>query len=346
LPSHRYARLLGLALTLLCVLYFLQSLTAIHLEPFQTLPAHGLATTVGFSIASYTLLLVGVSAGFAHLVQAAGHRSAATSEGLIVWGKANLAKYLPGNVLHFAGRQLLGAQHGWPQAKIATASLLEAGLFVLLPALLVALALVTAGDMGLLGDAGWLGFLVAGGAGGLALLLFGARLAPLLPAPVARLLARLELTHPAALVPAVLYFLLFFVGMALIVCWLYRQVSGSADTADLPILVGAFLISWLIGFAIPGAPGGIGVREGTFALLGGLALGHDTLVVVALLMRLVTLVGEGLLFVLALGVSRHGAQIAELASRWTLWCRGRLTTGGVDRPVAISAPSSGRSSSR
>ena len=267
MPSYRFARPLGLALTLLCVLYFLQSLVAIDLSHVLALPVDGLLVAIALSIMVYTALLVGVATGFAHLVQATGHREATAGEGLIVWGQANLAKYLPGNVLHFAGRQVLGARHGWPQGKIAAASLLEVGLFVLLPASLAGLALAATGNLDQIGRSGWLALAVVAAASGLALTLFGTRSTGWLPRPAARLLARLELAHPAAMLPALLYFLLFFIGMSLISWWLYGLVTGTAALADLPLLAGAFLVSWLLGFVIPGAPGGIGVREGTFALL-------------------------------------------------------------------------------
>lgn len=337
MPSYRFARPLGLALTLLCVLYFLQSLLAIDLSHVLALPVDGLLVALALSIIVYTALLVGVATGFAHLVQATGHREAAASEGLIVWGQANLAKYLPGNVLHFAGRQVLGARHGWPQGKIAAASLLEVGLFVLLPASLTGLALAATGNLDQIGQSSWLALAVLLAAVALILALFATRSAGWLPRPAARLLARLELAHPAAMLPALLYFLLFFIGMSLISWWLYGLVTGTATLADLPLLAGAFLASWLLGFVIPGAPGGIGVREGTFALFGGAllgdaALGQESLVIVALAMRLVTLAGEGLLFLLALGVARE-LQATSLIhnrrsfwlDRWSFW-RGRLTS--------------------
>ena len=338
MPSHRYVRPLGLALTLLCGLYFLQSLFAVDLAHVLALPVDGLLLVVVVSIVAYAGLLVGVATGFAHLVQATGHLQATASEGLMVWGKANLAKYLPGNVMHFAGRQLLAARCGWPQAGTAAASLLEVGFLVLLPALLAGLALATTGDVALLGLSGWLGLVLVAAALGLTLALFGGRMARRLPPPLARLLARLTLPNPSAVLPAALYFSLFFIGMTLMTWWLYSTVSGTVEIAALPLLAGAFLASWLLGFVIPGAPGGIGVREGTFALLGGLLLpGNESLVIVALAMRVVTLAGEGLLFLLAVAVAREPA----LAARLAVW-RGRFAGAVAIRPVDVNSRQTGR----
>ena len=64
------------------------------------------------------------------------------------------------------------------------------------------------------------------------------------------------------------------------------------------------LVSWVAGFVVPGAPGGIGVREGAMAGLGALLLDLETLVIVAVLLRLVTLLGEALLFLLAFAAER------------------------------------------
>ena len=42
-----------------------------------------------------------------------------------VYGRTQIAKYLPGNCFHFAGRQLLGRRLGHGQRRLALASLIE-----------------------------------------------------------------------------------------------------------------------------------------------------------------------------------------------------------------------------
>ena len=48
-----------------------------------------------------------------------------------VYGRTQIAKYLPGNVLHLVGRQVIGRRLGHGQGRLALASLLEALLLVL-----------------------------------------------------------------------------------------------------------------------------------------------------------------------------------------------------------------------
>ena len=55
-----------------------------------------------------------------------------------VYGRSQIAKYLPGNCFHFVGRQVLGRALGHSQSALALASLLETALLVALAAGLAA----------------------------------------------------------------------------------------------------------------------------------------------------------------------------------------------------------------
>ena len=87
-------------------------------------------------------------------------------------------------------------------------------------------------------------------------------------------------------------YMLFFVGNGLIVVALCRSVGGTGELMD-PIGVAA--AAWLIGFVIPGAPGGIGVRD-AFLIAGLSAAGMPATEAsaVALGHRFVTMIGDAL----------------------------------------------------
>ena len=320
---------LGVLLTLACLVYFGRSLWRLDPERLLALPVDGLAVALGLSVAIYAGLLVAVSLGFAHLLKATGHASARPVEGVIVWGRANLAKYLPGNVFHFAGRQVLGARYGWPQPKIAAATLLELALQVVLPCTLAVGALLAVGQLAMLGEQLWLLPLVLGLGVVLLFVLFGGLARRWLPAPAARLAARCHLAQPLEIVPAAIYQTAFFIGMTLVAAALYALVDGALYQQQLPYLFAAFLISWVLGLVVPGAPGGIGVREGSFALLGSAFLSWDSLVLVALLMRLVTTAGEGALVLIAGGLA-WGEKAAAAARQ--------AESGAVPRAAPAPSP--------
>lgn len=89
-------------------------------------------------------------------------------------------------------------------------------------------------------------------------------------------------------------FLLIGLGL-----WLISLVVGDNVKIDFFYLTAVFALSWLLGFITPGAPAGIGVREGIMVLfLSGLAAADIVLLMVAA-MRIATIAGDGLVFVIS-----------------------------------------------
>lgn len=327
-------------MTLICIVFFVNSLLALEPRRLWDLPVDGLLAALPLATAVYTGLLVAVTLGFAHLIRASGHARGRSLDALAVWGKANLAKYLPGNVFHFAGRQILGGRRGWPQPCVAAATLLELALQVALPCLIAAGVLLSIGRLDMLGRLGqsvWALPLLLTLAVAVAVMAFLVFFGCVIRHPwskhLARPLAKLNLARPVELCPAILYQGAFFAGMTLIVIALYGLVEGALYVDEVPYLVAAFLASWVLGLVVPGAPGGIGVREGSFALLGGVFLVWDSLVLVALLMRFVTLAGEGLLFLLATWLDdiEHQAPAENASTGTARWNRQALLSRAMAR---------------
>jgi uncharacterized membrane protein YbhN (UPF0104 family) len=205
---------------------------------------------------------------------------------------ANMAKYLPGSILHFAGRQLLGARAGWKQGMIARATLVEIGANVIAVSgiIVVTLALSPVNVLDDVVPVTWrlpalapqyllIAFLAVTG---VAVIVFSR----------SQFLTRLMGVTWATLLFVLALNVAFFLCNAAMAMALANQVAGPSNI-PLQAFGIAYLIAWLAGFAIPGAPGGIGVREGALVLLlsghpggeaAGLALGIG--------MRAVTVLGD------------------------------------------------------
>lgn len=63
------------------------------------------------------------------------------------------------------------------------------------------------------------------------------------------------------------------------------------------LLTAAFTLAWLLGFLTPGAPAGMGVREGVLALILGGVMSDMQLLSLIVAMRVVTLIGDGVCFI-------------------------------------------------
>lgn len=193
---------------------------------------------------------------------------------LKAYGLSQLAKYVPGNIFHLAGRQALGMAAGFPARQLAKSAAWEVGSIV-----------VAGGPFGVLvmpllwpGVSYWVALLVFG------LVLLGVRT-----------LARRAFS--LAVADAVLWQAGFLVLSGLIF------VAALALLMDTPMswglvlpVCGAYVVAWLVGLVTPGAPAGVGVREMVLLFLLNGQVGPDVLLLAVVLGRLVTVAGDFLFF--------------------------------------------------
>jgi uncharacterized membrane protein YbhN (UPF0104 family) len=74
--------------------------------------------------------------------------------------------------------------------------------------------------------------------------------------------------------------------------WIIARASGMSPALDFPLITAAFALSWLIGFLAPGAPAGLGVREGIMVVLLSGAADNAQVLIFVLLARVVTMLGD------------------------------------------------------
>jgi len=207
-----------------------------------------------------------------------------------VYGRSQIAKYLPGNCFHLVGRQLLGRALGHSQGALAAASLLEA-------ALLVALAATLAAPLARPWLGGWAALLPLAAVAGLGLVCAGEWLLPRQWWPLpgmardgGRLLATALACHGA-----------FFALAAGLLWLLAAMLSGPGGAPPGPLLcLSALALAWAAGFVVPGSSAGIGVREAVLIVALESALGAGASALVALALRVVTTAGDGVFCGLAL----------------------------------------------
>jgi hypothetical protein len=190
---------------------------------------------------------------------AAPGRKLSLAQVLGVYGPGAVAKYVPGSVLQYASRQVMGKRVEMEHSAMARASLAEAALHI-------GIALALAGA--LLAGTGWWAAGVAG-------------------------LSGIVLTQrpSRSLIACLGWQLMFFAIFAALVIVLG---SFGALAGDPGRLAGYFFVAWVAGFLVPVAPGGIGVREAVLLAVAARAEGADAAALLALLARLVGIVGDGL----------------------------------------------------
>lgn len=232
-------------------------------------------------------------------------------------GRVQLAKYIPGNVAQHAGRALLALRAGMGGRVLAVTVIQETVLATAASVVVgvLALAVSSPGVSQLPNDArDWLvgaGVLLVA----MVVLLAAFDLAPdrlaNSPSRLVRALGRAGgLPGPRVVLPAMAAYVLNYllIGLGL---WLVARAAGMPEVLGLAVATAAFALSWLLGFLAPGAPAGLGVREGIMVLLlAGVVPDADALAFV-LLARVVTLAGDAIIYLTSLLPSVGGRHELE-----------------------------------
>lgn len=214
-----------------------------------------------------------------------------------VYGRTQIAKYLPGNCFHLVGRQVLGRELGHSQVALVFASIFEA-------ALLVALAAGLAAPLARPWLGGLASLLPAVAAAGLVLLWAGGRLLPSRWWPVADPAGGGRRRLPPRRLAAALACHAGFFAVAAGLLWLLIGTlsDGQRATPGPLTCLSALALAWAAGFVVPGSAAGLGVREAVLIVVLERALGAEASTVIALAFRLVTTVGDGMFCALALAL--------------------------------------------
>ena len=195
------------------------------------------------------------------------------------YGISQLAKYVPGNIFHLAGRQAMGMAAGVPGWALAKSSVWELGLISFTGAVFGLLALPL--------------------------------LMPELPVAIS-----VGMFATVIVMAASLFWRFVGLPVAHAFGWYvsFLAISGSLFVGLIELLgenhvnggvpgltlAGAYVLAWLIGLVTPGAPAGVGVRELVLLFLLKGVVSEAELVLAVLLGRMVTVGGDVLIYIISM----------------------------------------------
>ena len=219
-----------------------------------------------------------------------------TSQFVQVYLKTNIAKYLPGNIWHFYGR-ILAAKNAGIKANVATLSVLLEPLLMAAAALIVTLFSIELIAIGV--ESNFKGLLV------FVLAAVSIALHPRFLNLAVGFFSRLKLKSTSNTVDTTAFQVkrypwrpilgeLGFVGLRSTGFLLTVLALTSVETSQIPLLIGAFSLAWLLGLVIPGAPGGLGVFEVTAIALLQQSFSPGWVISAISLYRLVSVLAEAL----------------------------------------------------
>lgn len=199
-----------------------------------------------------------------------GFRSNCTGA-IRIYGVSQLAKYIPGNIFHFVGRQAIGVNLGMPGWTLAKSMFWEVLVMVIAGGLFFTLLLFTYFDQ----------------------VSFNYSLVTYVVSLVLTICILLQWFSKELAFALILdSFFLWVTGLIFFVALSIIDPEIRLEFSSVVIICGAYVVSWLMGFVTPGAPAGIGIREVVLlSILGGF-LSEASLLSGIVIARIITVLGD------------------------------------------------------
>lgn len=251
-----------------------------------------IAILVGLSIV-YGVFVVASSYPWKRIVEILTSEKIKFSDASAVAVKANLMKYLPGNVFQYVGKNELAVAKNLHHLDVASATIIDTVTNLIAVALIVVIFYANGlkkwinyygiKTFKVLGIATLLGIILL-----LAIWLFRKKIMKYLQS-YRRLLKRESII---TILKNIAFYIFNNVCMSILYLCILKYIIGMDMQGNVSIIIGAFILSWFLGFIIPGAPGGIGIREAALTLLLGEWMNTDSVLLGIVLYRLVSTAGD------------------------------------------------------
>jgi hypothetical protein len=204
-----------------------------------------------------------------------------------IYGKTQLAKYLPGNVFHYAGRIALAKKTG-VHLHHAIPSLVIEVFGLVSGALILTCFLVNQIYQALQLELFRLPLLIAFC---IVLVIVFIAYKKYCGRINQKLFLQL-LTKKFHLLSILFLYLFFFLISGLILLVMLQWFNQSLDTITPFEIIGISCAAWITGYITPGAPGGIGIREATLVLMLTPVSGPVLSALIAVIIRIISVLGD------------------------------------------------------
>lgn len=310
---HITTQIVGLTITGIALAYVIAAISA---QWHQIAQHHNL--TEALLIISlpaalvYSVLFMGMGLAWHHMVHQLDP-SVTLPVGYWIFSRSQLAKYLPGSMLHVAGRQLLGKMCGLSQSVLLAVSTCEIVFQIIASAAIAGLGAT------MLTIKPEYRLAIATGACVVSFFLLFTLSARRWFARGALRSQRLDqlkkfrqIGQTQFFAPPLVVYLLHFAAVGALISFIVGQIEA-APFAPLAMLqyTAIYTLAWGLGFIIPGAPGGIGVREALLTTHLATYIGTSEALMIAIGLRLAAIIADLTLFLTSFCIARPASREPE-----------------------------------
>lgn len=216
------------------------------------------------------------------------------SEVAVIFTKSGLLKYIPGNILQYVGRNELALQYDLNHAKVALSTFLD--VVCNLCAIAAIIICFSQKDIVRIINLYHINIKVVFAAAAIGI--FFAIIVSLYIYNKNSLHKVTKAISKAFILDILFYVITNLFASALFI--IIMKVIANESSFSYGTVIGAFLLSWVVGFIVPGAPGGIGIREAIITFLLSKSVQQESVVISIIIYRFITTIGDLVGFIIAI----------------------------------------------
>lgn len=294
----KYLKYIGNVVTIVSIVFVVYAVFKLDIE-FEKLanPRAILILIIGALGVTFTVNLL--SYAWKNSLDYLSHKKNKFVEVSSVYGKANLGKYLPGNVMHYVERNLFATKIGLEQLDLAISSIIEV-VGIIIVALMFSFVCARKEFFKAINEYMKKEYIVI-----FAILLliiaFLVVFVYIRSSKIRNMCSRLmNLKFIAVFIYNLVIYAVVLGILGGILVLIYQFIfDGGLNPNQIAMVITYYMLAWVVGFVVPGAPGGIGVREAVLVLLLGPLVGKEVTLSAALIHRLVSIIGDTIEYVIA-----------------------------------------------
>lgn len=287
-------QIISIILPLVALAFVVEKIWSVRVQIFDKLDVKQIALFILAGSTLYAIDSLFLVIAWRQLIDWFGATKTNFWMSLKIYGRTQIAKYIPGNIFHLPSRHIVGRQAGLNHVPLLGAAVFEIIGLVLVSGIISSFGILISKNQII--QPAWIFvylFLVA-----FSPLILGIMFSRI-PILQKMDLPQKSITEMYKVLMLNWFHYLFFFLVAGVVLWIIIfGVAASWSVIPLGIILSTYAISWLAGTVTPGAPAGAGVREAMLIFVLSGFLGEADSVLVALLLRIVTTLGDVYFYVI------------------------------------------------
>lgn len=290
----KYIKFAGTLLTLTAMLFIFKRLAGMDIDYSLFLEGCNLFCSAAMVIFN-VFIIIFISIPWLCFVSIITQKKVPKIKAVYIYAKANIYKYIPGNVFQYVGRNELAVEIKASHVDIAVATVFDMIFNLLAPLILSALLMSgyvfkkIAEQKDELLIMSIAALLVVSAVTAVLFLKFRKKFSEHINRYIRLLTAKNIISLFFLLIYYIIYIVLYSSAYLFILIFM---LGFEPDLSMAARLFGAFVVSWVIGYITPGAPGGIGIREAVMLILANDIISENSIILSMIILRFINIFAD------------------------------------------------------